>query len=362
MPSLPDRRPVTLLSGVSPESLAATMVSLLWDRPRSVAVQHHLDVDAQRLTRTVSDAQSVVERVEVDLEHACVSCAVTEDVVPTLVRLAASGRWDCVIAHLPVGAPAAAVCHLLETDADAARVVRVASVLACVEGSAVVDDLLGDDLLRERGLASSADDSRGVGEVACAQVEHADHVVVTGPVQDGGADLLAALRRPGVPVVLGPERLPGDLLVRHDHHHAATLGWVDLHRDVVAPHGSGRAWTRDLVSDRAFHPERLLLHLDRLGGGRHRSRGWFWLPTRPGRRLAWDGSGGQLSVGDHGTWGRGGPRTRLLLTGVGTPPDHLEQAFEDLLVGPADSAGTTPWAGRSGDGFEPWLGPVRRVA
>jgi G3E family GTPase len=112
----------------------------------------------------------------------------------------------------------------------------------------------------------------------------------------------------------------------------------------------------DLHSGQAFHPERLLHHLGRLGAGRHRSRGCFWLPTRPGRMLEWAGAGGQVSVGAGQGWHDRTRLTRLVLTGVGTPPAHLADAFSELLAAPADAL-PGEWQ-RDEDGLEPWLGPI----
>ena len=99
------RTPVVLLTGVDPEAMATAMVSLQFDLPNAVAVRHrirHLADDWSVLRRTVSDVTGVVERHEVELDHACVSCAIREDVLPTLERLAADGRWASIVAHLPL--------------------------------------------------------------------------------------------------------------------------------------------------------------------------------------------------------------------------------------------------------------------
>lgn len=369
MPVLPPV-PVSLVTGVDPDAMSRAVLSLLWEQPRSVAVQHAVDARSGRLTRTVSDATGRVEQVVTELDHACVACAVREDVVPTLARLAGDGRWDSVLCQLPVGAEAAQVCHVVEHDLSLRRTLRLASVVAAVDGPGVEDDLLGDDLLRERDLASAVDDARGVGEVGCALVEAADVVVVTagpdGTVPAVAVDLVGALSRPGARVVRGAELLDAAVLVGHLHHHGRTLRWTGLHPDAPSPAPrTGRAWTLDLRSDRAFHPDRLMAGIDRLGGGRHRSRGWFSLPTRPGRHLVWDGAGGQLSVGDQGGSPYAAAGTRLLVTGVGEPPADLEVAFDELLLTAREHrarGATTSLDPVDGDGFEPWLGPVRRAA
>src|SRR6478735_6991294 len=206
------RIPVVLLTGVDPDAMAAAMVGLQFDLPAAVALRHVIDVERSVLTRTVSDVTGVVEHEEIDLEHACVSCAVREDVAPTLERLARARRWESVIAHLPVGAAAGQVCTVVGHDPRLAQHLRVSGVLTALDGPGVGDDLLGDDLLAERGRHSSDDDRRGVGEVAAAMVEYADVVVTHGPTDPAGAELLTALARPDARVAHGVEHLDGALL------------------------------------------------------------------------------------------------------------------------------------------------------
>ncbi|MDP3891168.1 GTP-binding protein [Nocardioides sp.] len=357
------RVPVVLVTGVDPDAMAAATVGLQWDLPTAVAVRHHIDVDRQVLERVVSDATGVLEREEIELEHACISCALREDVVPTLERLVESGRWESVVAHLPIGAEAVQVCNVLAWNTRLARHLRVASVVCAMVGSTVVEDLLGDDLLRERDRHSSEEDARGVGEVAAAMIEYADVVVLSGSTDPVGVDLTQTLARPGARVVEGTEHLTGSLVTGQLHDHTLTSAWTAAVRpEELPPAVSSRVWTVDLRSAAAFHPDRLLDDLERLGAGRHRSRGCFWLPTRPGDTLVWDGAGGQLSIGRGEPWGRRTPFTRIVLTGVGLPPAHLDDSFESMLLRPAEHrASDTGWLA-SEDGFEPWLGPIRDVA
>ena len=353
------RTPVTLITGVGPEAMATTMVSLLFDLPHAVAVRHHIDVGGQVLVRTVSDAAGIIEHEELNLEHACVSCAIREDVIPTLDRVARDGRWTSILAHLPVGAPAEQICTVSSLDRQLARTLRVSSVVTALRGPSIVADLLGDALLRERGLESSDEDSRGVGEVAAAMVEYADVIVVQGDATETGVDLVRTLARADAKVVESVEQLTAQRLAGALHDHARSRAWTDPLRTGALPQRphSG-VWTLDLRSHAAFHPERLLTDLESLGGGHHRSRGCFWLPTRPEQSLVWDGAGGQLSIGNGQPWGRRTPMTRIVITGVGSPLGHLEAAFERLLMSPTDASKKHAWQVYS-DGFEAWLGPVR---
>lgn len=352
-----------LLTGVSPNAMATTMVGLQFDLPHAVAVRHSIDVEEQVLERVVSDVTGVIEREETMLEHACVSCALREDIIPTLERLAKDGRWRTVIAHLPVDAEATQVCNVLAWDTRLARHVRVASVVTALAGGTLVEDLLGDSLLVERQLHSSYEDTRGVGEVAASMTEYADVVVVTDASEPSGVELVRALVRPKARVIAGAEMVDAALVSSNLHHHATASAWASPVRTCQLDElASEHVWQVDLRSEQAFHPGRLLDGLDRLGGGRHRSRGCFWLPTRPGQVLVWDGAGGQLSIGNGEGWGKRSPLTRLVLTGIGSAPSYLRETFDDLLLTPTEApAGSTSWHDRE-DGFEPWLGPIREVA
>jgi G3E family GTPase len=358
------RVPLILLTGVDPAAMATTMVGLQFDLPGAVAVRHHIDVERQVLTRTVSDVTGLVERREIELEHACVTCAIREDIVPTLERVARSGRWQSIVALLPIGAEAAHLCSALRRDTRLARLLRTSAVLTAVGTAHPLRDLLGDDLLADRGLHSAHDDRRGVGEVLATMVEYADGIVLDGPADPVARGLVEALARPGALVVDDSTALDGPALLGGLRRHTDTDDWTSPTRSGALPEIAAEGvWRVDLRSSEPFHPDRLLESLESIGGGSHRSRGCFWLPSRPGRALTWDGAGGQLSIGDHAAWGKRAPFTRIVVTGVGAAPEELRDAFAAMLVRPGEAGSRErPAWSVSEDGFEPWLGPIRAVA
>lgn len=365
-----ERTPVVLVTGLDEGAMAATTMSLQWDLPHAVVVRHTLDVGTQRLTRLVSDMTGVVEHVHHDLDHACVSCALREDIVPTIERLAASRRWGAVIVHLPTAAEAHQVCRVTSLDPYAAPHARITAVITAVDATALRTDLLGDELLRERGAHTSEGDARGVGEVLCSMVEHADAVVLSGTAEEPERDLLRALMRPDSLLVPDASRLDGPRVASDLHDHDRTERWIDaVRRGSVPVPRSEHVWMLDLRSELPMHPDRLLGGIESIGGGPRRSRGCFWLPTRPTSVNAWDGAGGQLSVGVHGRWGQSRPLTRIVVHGLvegsgewSTDPDEVRDAFTSCLVDDAEQTHRGRFWDVAEDGFEPWLGPVRHAA
>lgn len=356
---------IVLVTGVDADATEAVTQGLGHDLPGAVTVRHRIDPDAQRVTRVVADETGERERGLVATGHACIDCALGTDVLPTIDRITRAGRWRTVVVCLPVGTEVDRFTTALSRTPALARRLRISSVVAALDGTTAVDDLLGNTALPERIRDAGLDDHGGVAEVACAMVEHAD-VVAVGPGADPSAlTLVGGLARPDAVVVRETTHLPAGLLTSGRHEPDRTARWACTRRFVdevpeLAPPGSSRVWRLDLSSPRPFHPQRLRRELQRLAEGRHRARGCFWLPTRPGRVQVWDSAGGWLGMDNGGAWGRRTPRTRLVVTGVGAVPDHLPGAFHEMLVGPFELA-LRNWRVAE-DGLEPWLGPVEDAA
>ncbi len=358
------RTPVIVITGTDRAAMDSAMVAVLWDLPSAVAVAHRINPTAQVLTRVVSDSSGVIEREDIPLEHACISCALREDIVPTLERLARDGRWRTIVSCLPIAAEAEQLGTLLTRDPRLARHLRLSAVIAAAESEGLAADLLGDDLLRERDLHSSPDDDRGLGEAQSSLIEYADLVVLASPPDPRTHDLVHALARPDALVVIGSENIVASSLASIRHQHATAMAWrIPVTNARMPALGSSHAWRIDLSSTRPFHPERLVDQISRLGSGAHRSRGCFWLPTRPGLLAQWEGAGGQLSIGPHSPMGHRRPLTRLIFTGLDPIPAGLVDAFDELLLTPVEesTAAARSWHVAE-DGLEPWLGDIHEAA
>jgi hypothetical protein len=152
------RTPLVVVTGVDPVAMDSTLMSLALDLPRAVSVRHLIDPESQILTRTVSDATGILEREEIQLEHACVGCALREDIFPTLERLARAGQWSAILSGLPTGTEGRQLGRTLTTDSRLARHLKLCGFVAAVGSGDVVRDLLSDDLPRARGIHSTPGD------------------------------------------------------------------------------------------------------------------------------------------------------------------------------------------------------------
>ncbi|MFT4217125.1 MAG: GTP-binding protein [Micropruina sp.] len=355
------RVPAILVSGIAEEPMAAATIALQWDLPSAVVVRHEVDPEREVLTRTVSDITGTLEEVEIDVDHACVSCAIRNDVVPTLERLAAAGRWGAIVAHLPITADPVQVCRAVAMVGEGAPHLRIAATVVALDGDSLVDDLLGQDRLLDRGLPVREDDDAGVAETASAMVEYADVVVAVGGLDAAGRELLDALTRPGVRLAQSVGELDAATLLAGVHLFEYSEKWVAVvRREPLPVPTAGDAWVLDFRSERPFHPDRLQRTIEVLGGGPRRSRGCFWLPSRPSQVCQWDGAGGMLSIGPCDHWDEHGPLTRIVVVGLDDGRDELAEAFRSCLLTDRELAERGPYWEVLDDGFEPWLGPVRQ--
>ena len=367
---MPGPLPVNVVASMDGVLRQTAASAVLCDLPHAVVVQHDLyrgDDDDLLLRRVVHDLGGVVEDTGVALDHTCLSCALREDMVPTAARLARSGRWERVVLALPVTAEPGLVRDALQgavvDGRPVADVARFAGVLTVVDLSTLVDDLFGDDLLVERDLAMTDDDRRAVGEALAHQVECADIVATRGECAPD-ARALSVLRH-----LAGASATFADL---HELDLAKALDRADGGRGprrgdyrtaaLPRPMDADGVWTLELTSWRPVHPARLHDRIVDLAGGRQRSRGWFWLPTRPHAVCGWDNAGGQLSIGTVGRWSADDRQTRIVVTGIDDVQDRLRDAFDAVLMTDSELArGLDHWE-RHDDGFSPWLGDIDRAA
>ncbi len=362
--------PVVTVASVDVVLRASAVAGLLCDVPGAYVVQHDVgpvgpgarpDEDADggtRLRRTVHARSGVVEQTDVDLGHGCLSCALREDVLPTLRRLAEDLPPLLVLA-LPVAAEPLPVVRALQHEGGR---LRAGGVVTVVDADSLVDDLLGADTLAERGRDLFAGDERALGEALAHQVELSDVVATSRPPGPAASRLLAHLATPRFPIEvrdvhdLAPGRLAALLRPGHDPR-----GDVQAVRPAPVRDGDG-VWTLDLRAGRPLHPGRVLDRVEDLGRGRIRARGHMWLPSRPGTACAWDGAGGQLSIGSVGPWRRRAG-TRIVVTGT-DPADRsrLTRAFRGLELTDDEAARGTHWWRRHGDDLDPWLGDAAECA
>ncbi|WP_420120938.1 GTP-binding protein [Nakamurella sp.] len=346
--------PLVVLATVDPVLRDAAVFSLLTDLPGTGFVRQDMDPLTRTVRRVAGDADGLVDDVTEPAAHGCPGCVQRENLRPAMEAMVGRARWARIVLALPVAAATAPAGRPRAAPALRRRLgVDLATVVCLVDVDRVEHDLMGGDLLADRGLGLTAGDGRAVGEVLAAQLAHADVVLTTGS-SPAGLTLVNHLR--------GRRSSRRDLFAadarelftaRHSAGHAAAR--IDpywLSRSTT-PDAHG-VWTLDLVSERPVHPQRFLDRLPDLAGGRVRTRGRFRVPTRPDRLGVLDGTGGHLSIGDAGR--PAAPlATRMVITGIGAHTGDRRRAFTDILLTDREMESDRDWS-TVDDGLDDWLG------
>jgi G3E family GTPase len=290
---------VVIVGGLHADARRATVARLLADVPGSVVLHHDLATAAAgTVVRTIRDATGIVSAGEAPLINDCACCALREDLVPELRRLADTGDTPLAVVELWDSVEPKAMAEVVVAGG-----LTVTGVITAVDPALLLPYLGNGDDLADGGLAAAATDRRTVADTFARQLEYAPVLAVTDSEEadDEDRELLGQLHPTARQVVIGHGGLAAAALAGFDVESAAAAqhpACALLPAEADAHGVSTLVWHRS----RPFHPERLYAALEDLTCAAARSRGRFWLADRPDMLLHWDAAGGALCVESAGPW------------------------------------------------------------
>ncbi|MFI9273497.1 CobW family GTP-binding protein [Kitasatospora sp. NPDC052896] len=387
--------PVVVVGGLHEAARRQAVLELLEAHRDAVVLHHDLARAGEgRVRREARDASGPLHDVRVPLTNDCPCCALREDLLPELRRIAEAGRHRLAVVELWGGSDPHPLVEVIaggETgDRCMHEVVDVVGVVTAVDALRVVPELSVSDQLSEHRLHTCADDERTLAEALAHQIEYAGVLAVAAAREAAGsAELhagLAMLRQlhPTVRAVklgtgaLGAAALAGfDVAAARDRVNPALA---------LLPQQADEAGVATLVWERRrpLHPERLYEALEELVPAAQRSRGRFWLANRPDLMLAWDAAGANLAVEECGPWlaalpdavwelypparraaaaldwdRRHGDRVQQLsFTAEGLDADGITELLDSCLLTDVELAAGEPGWKALPDAFEDLLDPV----
>ncbi|MGW3288021.1 CobW family GTP-binding protein [Streptomyces sp. NPDC001002] len=391
---------VVIVGGLHAEARRATVARLLADVPGSVVLHHDLATAAAgTVVRTISDATGLLSAGEAPLVNDCACCALREDLVPELRRLADAGLTRLAVVELWDSVEPKAMAEVV-----AAGGLTVTGVITAVDPALLLPYLGNGDDLAERGLAAAATDQRTVADTFARQLEYAPVLAVLDspeaddedrellaqlhptarqvPVRSGHSGDLTGVFQPSADPAPRPSGAPAPASegARSSPLARAALAGFDVEAAAAAQHPACALLPADADAHgvstlvwhrrRPFHPERLFAALEDLTCAAARSRGRFWLADKPDTLLHWDAAGGALCVESAGPWLASLPDAawdmvppvrraaaaldwhaehgdccqHLVFTSPGLDRDGLEQLLESCLLTDTEyAAGRTAW-------------------
>ena len=301
--------PVTVLSGFLGAGKTTLLNHILRNRDgRRVAVivndMSEVNVDAE-LVRNGDAALSHTEEKMVEMSNGCICCTLREDLLLEVGKLAREGRFDhLLIESTGVSEPmpvAETFTFEDENGRSLADVAGIGTMVTVVDAFHFLRDFKSVEKLRERGESMGEGDERSIVDLLHDQIEFADVILLNKcDLMEPGSlrevhGMIRALNPQAVIHETVNAEVPLDKMLgtglfdmdRAERH----PGWLDSlieHTPETEEYGISNFVYE---SRTPFHPQRLFDLFEREWPGVIRSKGIFWLATRPRMAGFWSRAG-----------------------------------------------------------------------
>ena len=311
------RLPVTVLSGFLGAGKTTVLSHILNNREGlRVAVivndMSEINIDAAVLKNEVSLNRS--EEKLVEMSNGCICCTLREDLLIEVRALASSGKFDyLVIESTGISEPLPVAETFTFEDEDGVTLADVAqldTMVTVVDAVNFAKDFEEAKYLQETGESLGEEDERSVADLLIDQIEFADVLLLskTDLINQQQAEQLTAILRTLntrariVPIANGNVNVK-DVLGTHlfDFEQAQLApGWLKEMRGEHTPETEEYGISSSTYSARRpFYPQRFydFLHNSEGYGKLLRSKGYFWLASRPFYAGQWSQAGGIARYG-----------------------------------------------------------------
>ncbi|MET2901333.1 zinc metallochaperone GTPase ZigA [Vibrio rotiferianus] len=340
--------PVTVLSGFLGAGKTTVLSHILNNRQgRKVAVivndMSEVNIDAATVQNEVSLNHS--EEKLVEMSNGCICCTLREDLLEEVTKLAQEGRFDYLVIEstgiaepLPV---AETFTFADENGLSLSDVARLDTMVTVVDAINFLRDYDEAKFLTETAESLGEDDERSVADLLVDQVEFADVILIskTDLAEKSEIErLLAILRTLNtsatiLPISNGEVELDAVLDTQSFSFEKAQQapGWLKEMRGEHIPETEEYGISSFAYhARRPFHPEKFydFLHNAKDYGKLIRSKGYFWLATRPEFVGQWSQAGGIARYGVAGMFWKAIPKEEWP-----TDQDYLD-AINDIWQEP----------------------------
>lgn len=314
--------PVTVLSGFLGAGKTTLLNHVLHNKEgMKVAVivndMSEVNVDAGLIQR--ENTLSRTDEKLVEMSNGCICCTLREDLLKEVERLAGEKRFDYLLIEstgisepLPV---AQTFTYQDEANGiDLSKISQLDTLVTVVDAFNFMRDYCSTDTLKERNVTDMQDDHRTIVNLLTDQIEFANVIILnkTDLVSKDDAGVLKAMIRKLNADARIIESSFGKVDVKEILHTglfdfektSQSAGWIEeLNREHVPEteeYGISSFVFRD---KRPFHPVRFWNYLSREWHGTIiRSKGLFWIASRPKEALNWSQAGGSLRADKAGVW------------------------------------------------------------
>ena len=282
-----------------------------------------INIDSEIIQNEVSLNRS--EEKLIEMSNGCICCTLREDLLLEVTNLAKQGRFDyLVIESTGISEPLPVAETFTFADEEGISLSDIASLdtmVTVVDAVNFLKDYEEAKYLKDAGESLGEEDERSVADLLVDQVEFADLILISKTDlvnSDEIKRLTAILRTLNTSAKIVP--------ISHgkvDMNEVLDTGLFDFERAQQAP-----GWLKEMrgehvpeteeygigsftyVARRPFHPNKFFnfLHGTEKYGKLIRSKGYFWLATRPQFAGQWSQAGGIARYGFAGMFWKAVPK------------------------------------------------------
>lgn len=277
-----------------------------------------VNIDAATVGR-----ESTLSRTDeklVEMSNGCICCTLREDLMIEVERLAKEDRFDYLLIEstgISEPVPVAQTFSFAseEDDIDLSRFSYIDCMVTVVDAFNFFNDFGSADTLETRELTDMEGDRRTIVDLLTDQVEFAD-VIVLNKADLASSEALGILTatlkklNPRAQIIeavhgaVDPSQILDTGRFNLEEAEQAA-GWIEeLNRGHHTPETEEYGISSFVFRDkRPFHPERFWQWVcDKFPTTVIRSKGLFWLGSRPAQALSWGQAGGSLRGDAAGVW------------------------------------------------------------
>jgi G3E family GTPase len=314
--------PVTVLSGFLGAGKTTLLNHILSNKEGLKVAVIVNDMSEVNIDSQLVEAGGNLVRAEeklVEMSNGCICCTLREDLMLEVERLAQENRFDYLLIEstgISEPVPVAQTFSFIseESGVDLSRFAYVDTMVTVVDARNFIDDFSSADSILDRQLTDDPNDRRPVVNLLTEQVEFANVILLNKTDLATEEELLfleglmkklnpdARILRSEMGHIPPKEILNTGLFNLEVAENSA--GWLKELEGVHTPETETYGFNSFVFRARKpFHPERFFKFLNEdFPGNIFRSKGFFWLASRPHEALTWSQAGGSLRYEVIGSW------------------------------------------------------------
>lgn len=369
--------PVTVLSGFLGSGKTTLLNHILNNRAGLRVAVIVNDMSEINIDAGLVGQQGHLSRTEeklVEMSNGCICCTLREDLLLEVNQLARSGRFDYLLIEATGIAEPLPIAETFTFDLEGAKdilseVARLDTMVTLVDARNFLPDYQTAEALVGRGMGMSDEDERTITDLLVEQVEFADVIIINKIDLVAAADLnrLETILRqlnPNAEILQSRHaQVPLEKVLntgRFDFEVADNyVMWLAEPRQAptseIDEYGVSNFVYR---ANRPFHPARLADFFEKDRPTLLRSKGFFWLASRPNEAGYWSQAGEVVTIDYGGLWSDshqtaddgtetrltdwdediGPPRQELVFIGLELDEPELRTALDACLLTESESA------------------------